>query len=442
MLFLGASGNIWAQVMRLGPFDFEAGGRLEAVYSSNVEKERPSETPPGVDQEDYFFVVGLDLASQAQMTPRTKLDLDTGFTIEKHINREDLDNSSDPFGRARLSSVTELGRYMKLLADASYERLSESQDDTFVPGGRKKRDPHTILSYGAGLEWDYRRLSMDASYLFTRERHDEEEFQDGDSDETDISFGSQLQLTRRLSLGYSYNRNKEELVGGASRDVIGTNEVQEVLVDADEDDDAEWDVTQTVDLSLAIMRRPRLNYSFGFEKEDEQGEEGEWEPKHTVSLSDEYIIGGNLLFSAGATYTYEEDEEEDDISFIYNFALEHQLSDTAVHYLSLTREPLDTLGSTVETDSTTLSYGLRKEHLFVYNLDFSFVVSYEINEPPDDAFEETEKILTYDVALSHERELTRRLSRVIEYTYMREDSNVEEDLLEEHRVTIGLNYDF
>jgi len=357
-----------AQFLRIGPFDFEVGTELEGIYTTNVEQERPSETD--ADREDWYYVISLFADSEASLSPRTIVSLDTGLSIERHLNRPDLDNTQDPFGRFRLDVSTELGANTTVFGDVSYEQ-----------------------------------------------RHQDEDFKDADQDTTTIGAAVEYKLFKRLSPTYTYERKKEELM-----------DEDDVVVAGGDDD--EWEVTQNIALKFTIFERPKLTYSFGYEKDSTK--QDKWLPKHTVDLTDDLELFNlpNLTLSVGASYTYEKDD-----------TVEHEISRTAHQSLNVAREPVDTLGSTSDTDNTKVSYNLTKEDLFIYNLVFTFTASYEIDDPLEtDA--ETEKIWTYDVGLVHSRALTRKLSRSLAYNYSYEDSDQESEILDEHRVTLSFTYMF
>lgn len=403
----------------MGPFDFTAGAKVEGVYTTNVEQERPSETT--ADREDYYIVTSLSLNSRTTVTPNTELNLDTGAAIEEHFNRPDLNNSTEPFGRFRLSSATRM-RYLTLMGDVFMERTSESQEGVYVPGGRKKRDVSDEAGYTVGLEWRRNTVFAEGSYGFRRERHQDEEFTDGDEDETTIGFSAGWQFSRRLALTYDYEQTKTELVN---------------QLDGGGDGEDEWDDTQEVGLRLTVLERPLFTYTFGYEKDNEDP----WETKHTFDLSDDFETR-KLRLKVMASYSEEEEPEEDDISFTYGASLEHQLSQSARHGLSVTREPVETFGSTEDTDNTTVGYMFQKDDLFIYNLNLRFDVEYSRDKPTERTVNPEEKRLTYRTSLEYVRALTRRLERRLAYLYSYEDSNIEDEALLEHRVTLSFDYTF
>lgn len=336
--------------------------------------------------------MGLDLTGQAQVQPRTELTFETGIAIEKHINREDLDNSESPFGSFRVASQTELGRATVINAEAHYEKTSESEDDSYdlptrtksTPDGgsetvsvnRKKRKLQDNFGYSADGLWDWKRLSLNGSYSVESERYEEEEDQIDDQDESTLTFGAILELTSILNLTYDYEIVKTETINI-------------------EDDWEGWEETQTIGLDLTVFESDpaTFTYTLALEKEDQQDEEGSWEPVHSFSLSGAILERPRFSLTYSMNYDYEEDPEEDDIGFTYDITAAHDITETIGHSLSLSREPYDTLGSTEDTDNTTYSYDLTFNEFVLQNLVLSFTASYEIDEPmgPDAGDAETEK---------------------------------------------------
>ena len=436
-----------AQFLRLGPFDIAAQATLEGVYTTNVEQERESVAKD--EREDYYFIAGLALSSPAKVSRNTTLNVESSLSIEKHFNRPDLDNSSNPFGLFSLNSVSEFGHYT-VNGDFAVRREIDYQEKqgVYIPGDRKKRDVSDMMDYGGELQWKRRSLQLNGSYAFSSERHQDEDFRDGDQDETTLNFSTAWIVFKGVSLSYDYERTKTE------------------LLNPPEETPDEWEVTESFTITLgeefALMKRPLLTYSFAVEKEDTREKKGEWEPVHTLNLSDDRDISSSLKLLLGAQYSYEDNKEDDDISFVYNAALDHALARTASQRLGATREPVRTFGSTTESDSTTIDYTFTKRDLFIYNLTLTLTVEYSIDKPLDEgdgdvesepsavvtemtddmATDTDEKIWTYSAGLGYVRAVTRKIQRAIDYTYRYEDSNMEEEILDEHRVTLSYIYTF
>jgi hypothetical protein len=170
-------------------------------------------------------------------------------------------------------------------------------------------------------------------------------------------------------------------------------------------------------------------------------QKGEWELVHNFDLTYETDLTDVLRLSASANYSIEQEEEADDIGFTYRVQLDHDVSSTVSQSLSLSKEPASTFGSTQDTDSTEVAYKFNKSSLFIRELAFNAGVTYTRDEPPGpDAV--VEKNWKYEAGLTHERTVTRRISRIIRYDYTREDLNTEKEILEEHRVTWEYDYSF
>jgi len=408
-----------AQFLRVGPFEFSAQSGVELVYSSNVEQERPSEATE--ERKDFYGIAYIQLGSRADLMPNTEVTFDSGLSVEKHANRPDLDNSSRPFGLLSLRTATEVGHFSVNML-ASWERSSESAEDTYDPRRRKRRDERDTQDYGVDVSWERGGLLLGGGWSFTRERHQDEQYQDDDSDKTTVSFDARWQVTPRLSLVYSFCNEKEDYVNQ-------TNVYRG------------WDEQHDVGVELKLLEQPSLTYSFLYEKEEDEGVMGDWEKTHTIAVTDTRDLTRALSLTLSASYKNEEEDEGNDVDFTYGASLSHEISRSARQTISATREPADTLGSTKDTTKTTWAYSFHKDDLFVYNLGLDFNVTYEIDDPKE-AGQETEKKWTYDVGLQYVRELSRHLERILSYTYHREDSNLEEEVLDEHRVSLRFNYEF
>jgi hypothetical protein len=128
----------------------------------------------------------------------------------------------------------------------------------------------------------------------------------------------------------------------------------------------------------------------------------------------------------------------------------------------MNKQPANTFGSTTKTDVTGVNYSLTKQDLFIYNLTFVFSVGYTYNKPMETAATETtteqqsegvtgepgeptasaESIWSYDVSLTHDRALSRKLHRSLGYTYHFEKSSLNPENLTEHDVTLDFTYTF
>lgn len=429
LLLLGAllaTGTARGQFLRVGPFDFDADVRLEGIYTTNVENERESKAT--AEREDYYVVLALDLSSTANLSARTTAEVDAGVAVEKHFNRTDLDNSDNPLGRIHGRTSTEIARFIfgtyAGIERSSSSATSTSGSKTFFPGSSAKtRRESTETEYGASLDWDRDPFRIGYAYGFTRERYAKEAFQSGDRDETDLDFKAEVKLRADLSIGYTHEKSRTELVNDPTAPSV-------------------WKTTETIDLKwqLDFWRHPRLTYSLAVEKEDTDTKKGEWELLHIFAARDEYDFSRTLHLSFGAMYELEDQEEDTDISLTYDAKLEHELGRTARHAVSVVREPVDTFGSTKDSDRTEWTYEISKEDLFLYGLDLAASVQHTTNKPLDPAIPE-ESSLQYELSLVNRVDISRRLSRTLMYEYSRDDSDLEDEILDEHRLTLRYQYE-
>ena len=410
-----------SQFLRLGPFDFDAKTRIEAIYTTNVEEERPSQST--AEREDIYFIWGFDLLASSELGPRTRLDIDTGIAIEKHVNRPDLDNSENPFGRLRIRAETDINRY-KFYGMFTYLRESDSTDDVFVPGGKKRRQVSTTHEYEAGVDWEINNLQIGGSYLYNEERFDDSDFKEGDKYETTIDAYIRLKITEDVGVGYTYERKKTDFINAPA----GLT-------------DPGWEVTEKIflDWRLPLFPRPEIIYTLGIEREDKDGEKGDWELTHTFTATDEVILSPTLRLSGFASYKIEQNPDEDDVEFTYGALLEHAISPRSVQTFSASRKPVATFGSTTDTDETKYVYTFKTIDLFIYDLSLLASVGYSINDP---VVGPTEKKWEYDAVIAHTQPISPRVKRTIAYTYSLEDSNLEDELLEVHEVKLMFEYQF
>ncbi len=417
------SGNAGAQFLRLGPFDFSAQADVEAIYTTNVEEERPSEST--AEREDYYLRYGMSLSSQAELSQDSDLSIDLGFTVEKHFNRPDLDNSEDPFLEGAIDYTGEFFRYFTLRLGVYYDRTSDSLDDKVVVGGvKKRRQIGTEYGYYGGVGFNTKRTSIDYEYTFDAERFDDEDFRLEETDEWAHNFSIDYMIFENLGVGYEYENEKVDKINVP-------------------DDDTDWKATETITLDFRqlLFRRPELTYSLGLENEDsEEGGSTGWEITHTLDLRDTRQIAPVLTFDYYVTYEYEETREEDDIALEYGATLEHLIKEDWVHRVYAVKEPADTLGTNQDTDTTEFGYEISIKHLLLWNLNLDGSYSFEQVRPvtgPD------EDITEYELTLWHEVPVSLNLHRRLEYIYSLEQSSLfPNDDIEEHEVILTYTYVF
>lgn len=419
------------QILQLGPFGFDTETRLEAVYTTNVEQERKSEAT--ADRQDWYLVWSLDLSSSAEVLVDTTVSVDAGIAFEKHFNRPDLDNTEYPFGRFGVELDRPIGR-ITLNANVNYESTSESTENLYIPPNagvsRKKRQTGTTFDYGAGIAWNGERLTLGADYEMSQERYDDDEYAPTESDDETLSYLASLQIAmiKGINVGVTYEKEFSK----------------QILINVPGGADVPREVTETItvdfDTTQNLLERPQLSYSIGVQREYDQVQDGTqtpegWEIIHTFTLTDEYDISPRLNLTATASYEIEDTPEEDDVAFQYNATLTHEISARAEQTLSAQREPVNTFGSTADTDETEFSYSLKVDDFLMPNLAFDWSATYTISRPIEG---DDERVWDYSVGLTHNIPINARLNREFSYEYTREDSNLEDELLEEHRVILSL----
>ena len=410
-----------ANVLRLGPFSFSASTSVAANYSTNVDQARPSDTE--LEQRDFFFIYGLNLAGEAPLGPRAQLNLSWSLEWERYLERTDLDtDADDPLGNARIEIPWELGPGLTLSAFAAYDHSLETRETAFAGGERNQRDENTITSYGLALNYARGRLRAVADYISERERHVLEEFQDGDEDRETFSFITSYALLPRLRGVYEFERERTDSVRDPN-DYTGPEDTYAIGFDVD------------------LWLRPSLIYGFRYEREDLEGEVGSWDPTLTLTFSYDLLEHPTITLQAFASYTYERTPEEDDVAFEYGLDLTHRIDSLTTQTLGMRREPVDTFGSTTDTTVTEWIYGLNRSHFLLPAISAAMTLSYTINEPSDSSIPE-EEILEFEFTLAHSRRVTAQLSRTLSYTYSLEDSSLERELLDEHLITLEYTYAF
>ena len=409
-----------AQFLRIGPLDFDATLGLTGYYTSNVDGVRKSQATK--EMQDYYGVASLDIASTSDLVRNSKLAIDVGMTVEKHVNRPDLDTVTEPFGRARVDGQFDFGRYT-LLANASHDTESTTATDTYVPGNRRTRDVNSTDGAGVGLNWKYETVSAGVRYAYAQERHQDKDFQDGDQDTQNFDLNARWDATRRVSLLADYERDKTDLINQP-------------------DSFKDWNETTSIGLSFLLLDRPHSTYELSLEQTTSQGQTQSWQPVHTFNVGDELQLARNLRLSGGATYTIKQHTSANELDFTYNLAISHDISDTAHESLTFQREPARTFGSTIETDSTRYGYDFTKSDLFIYNLTLDLGVQCSIDEPMSGSGQSGETTWTYTAGLTYPRKVSRKIDRVIAYHYSYETSSLQSEPLEEHRVSISYVYKY
>ena len=425
-ILLVALGCAWptatsAQVLRIGGFDFNAIAHAEAVYSSNISRIRPGTTTASL--EDYYVAVGLDLLSTRQVGQGTTVDLGTGITEEKHFKRTDLDNSTAPFGHFDLRTTTDIG-HLQVMGEAGYQKTSQSQSDTFSPQGLgKARDPREIINYGGGAKYEANRLSLGGDYRYHNEAHDLTQFQNQNQSINRFETYIAYRLADRFTPRFTYDTTDTKFPNNSSSDRKQSN--------------------KRFVFPVLLVMRPQLTYSFTWQEEDRgDGSPVKWKPRNTVSVGDTIELSRSLTVAYQAMYDNYPQPAQDQVQFTYGASLTHQIGRTATQTAAIQRQPVRTLGSTLQSDETMYSYRFRKSDLFIYNLNLALGASLQHTIPQGDASQPAVDTVQYNASLIYKQDVTRRLSRSLAYEYLYEDQNSVPGKIIEHRVTLSYRYLF
>lgn len=462
---------VFAQSFRLGMIDWFLQAKTDMGYDSNVDDAYPEEQEPFRERADFYWMPGLTLRSAPLvMAPRTTYNLNAGIAYQDYFARNDLDTA---LYNAQLAFQTATPR-LTLGGMGGTDYSADGIAESYVPGG-VGRDPTLTHMANAFAGLLYRALKLDGRVDFTSERHDLEKYWEGDQDETTLFAGAKLNPLTKLVLNASWQKtitlltlsgeetDETEYAAGATLNLFswgGLFYTWERTVTLDPLDQATEETVSTFGLTgtipVELIRHPKITYSLGMSYEEEENDatgvtEKTWEPVHTITASDDLQLSRSLRLSGSATWQsdlagnaiWQQNElETDEISFIYNISLEHQLAPMVQQVLTFTQEPEPTFGSTTDTKTTTYGYDFKWGDLLVKGLDLNFNANYEESTPLVEAAE-TEQTTTLTVGLHHTRPLSRKLNRIVSYQYTREDSNFHDaGPNEKHLAIYGFTYDF
>lgn len=464
-------GSVFAQSFRLGMIDWFLQAKTEVGYDSNVDDAYPEEQDSFRERADFYWMPGLTLRSAPLvMAPRTTYNLNAGIAYQDYFTRSDLDTA---LYNAQLSFQTATPR-LTLGGMGGTDYSADGIAESYVPGG-VGRDPTLTHMANAFATLLYRALRLESRVDFTSERHDLEKYWDGDQDETILFAGAQLNPLTKLALNASWQEtitlltlsgeetDETKYAAGSTLNLFswgGLFYTWEQTITLDPNDQATEETVSTFGLTgtipVELIRHPKITYALGMSYEEEETEETgvtekSWEPTHTITASDDFQLSRTLRLSGSATWQsdlagnaiwQQNDIDSDEISFIYNVMLEHQLAAKVQHSLTFTQEPEPTFGSTTDTKTTTYAYDFKWGDLLVKGLDMNFNASYEESTPLEEAAE-TEQTTLLTFGLTHTRPLSRKLSRIITYQYTWEDSNFHDfGPNEKHLAIYGFTYDF
>ncbi len=404
-----------AQFLRIGRMDFVGKVGAEWVYSSNVEQERESEST--LPRKDNYYVASLTISSDTDVNRDSDMQLDSMLRVERHQKRKDLNEEAEPFGHTRLAYLTDRPPWT-LRAEANYVREWASVQDTYKPEGAKKRDPYTQWSYQVQPSYLYKNVSFSAGYSEMRERHDEEQFQDGDVDQSVFSFAARQVLAERLETYQTYQDDQSDFLHPKEH---------------------EYRKTTVIGADYLAIQKPDIRLGVGVEREETQVYTNpKWDPFYRVAITDTRELWPTLKLQYSAMYTKERTSEDDDVGFVYGVTLVHEISYSMIETLSASRAPRATFGSNNDTDTTRYSYRLDKKDLFIRSLTASAMYMYEINKPIETPEED---VTSYSVSLTHSAKISRDFERQFSYLYYHEESSLyKNDPIVEQRFTVGISY--
>ncbi len=459
LLTLAATAS--AQTFRVGPLYMTAVGNVDFAYDSNVDETTEDEVKEGYSRDDFYWMPGLSIVSApVPMRPSTMLSLAAAVAYQDYFERSDLDTETY---NVSLGFQTAHPR-LTLSGNASADYSVESEEHAYVPGGFS-RDPMTTHIADISANWNYRRLRMEGRSAFTRERHDYEEYWADDQDEAVLFAGAYLDNIYRVNFLASLEQtdttfmeaDKEEnetvTTLGADWPVFSwgglfytwEKTVTEYLPEGKETEETDGTLGINGTIPIDWIRHPKITYSIGIEHEqttEANGEEtDEWQPVHTITVSDEYQLTKTVEILGSATW--DDDVAEDEVEFTYNVRLVQQIGARAEHALSFTQEPKPTFGSTSDTETTTYGYNLDVKDILFYNLNMNLGVTYEEETPLGEVNALTEKTTTYNWGLNHTRKLSRQLDRTLSYQYTWEKSDMDKTgATIRHLVIYGFAYTF
>lgn len=425
-MLLCLGGAAWGQKpteIKLAGFVFTLSPSVSLAYDSNVDdiydETAPEEfdLPPKLQMHDFYWQPALSLNTRpVRANPETTLTLGGTLSYLDYFKRNDLDTETYN-GNVSFNSVS---KFITLTASGTIDYSIEGNPDEYRPGG-VSRDPTLTETLMGGALWQWQKLRASWTGTFTRERHDNEEYKGGDNDEYDWVAGVYFDFLSWASLFYTYEWDKT------------VNLVPEEVESIEK--------TDTFGLTLTYSGHPQITYTLGLErtKNEPKTEEKGWEPTHTISVADSFDLTRHTHFSGSATW--DDTVKDDEVTFTYTLALSQELTEHIQHTASFTQEPESTFGSNSDTKSTTLAYTLSISDFLLKGVGASGGVTYEKETPLGAKDALSEYTTTMNFSLSHSRVLSRRLSRMLSYTYSWEDSNFHPyGDKEKHLVLYTLNY--
>lgn len=400
------AGSAHAQFLKVGPIYWSGSVNNSYVATSNANSLSKREAEErGEDREDFYIQLGVTLTAKGNFYPDIDLNFSTSIDREWHFVQPSPQASGSPFlGDSSFDFSRRLGHMNFTLTLNHSANTTSEETEVFVPEGELLvRDIIQQSQANAQLSYSRESINVNSGYTYNRTRHIEE-FEQGDSDSQTMTVGVGYTPIERVSGNYSYSRNRSELIN--PRPGTLTN--------------SEWLETQSATMTYRIMQRPSLQYSGGFEKEDDRLVLGTWDIIHGLSISDSREPFQRILVSYNAAYNYDENEEEDDISFTYGASLQHTINKYMSQNVSLTRSPVETFGSTVQSDSTSITYTYQINNLIIQGLSGAASASYSRTEPKGERSGPVEEQTNYNITVTKSEPIpwSRKLSANLNYNYL------------------------
>lgn len=425
VLLLLAPVEAFAGPVRVGGLEVQPTANLTLGYDSNVDGAYPEDETPNYRKDDFYVKPGVTLRfAPIRLPPSTTVTLNGSWAYEDYFKRNDLDTDVYNLSAGFDTVMTYLTLNGSFVAS---RQTDHSQDETYYPGGTS-RDPNNTIDAAINANFALRKFRFTASQTYSREVHDLKEYKEGNQQEWSTTLSAYYDFLTWASFFYSWNRDETELLE----------------VDEDNTVDTTEDFGISGVIPTSILRRPAVTWSIGGtrEKSNTDTEDPRWEFTYNLGVSDTIQLDKCLTLSYNVSWDSEDNKDEDEVGFTYGINLTHLWGPHITQTFGYTREPVDTFGSTTDTDTTTFSYALSIANFFLKGLSAGYSISYEISDPLE-GDSPTEYTTTQSVNLSHSRVLSKHLSRTISYVYQWENTNAHHDgPMQEHTIEYLLNYVF
>ena len=421
------AGSVHAQFLKVGPIYWS--GQVDNTFTATSNADNLSKREAedlGLEREDFYIQLAVTLNAEGNFYPDIDLSFSVTLDREWHFIQPNLEDSETPFlGDAIFDFNRQLGHMNFLLTLNHNANTTAEETEVFVPEGELLvRDFIQQSQANAQLDYTRKTINVNGGYTFDRIRH-EEEFEQGDSDTQTLTLNVGYTPIDRVSGDYTYNRTRNELI----------NPVPGSLTNSD------WLETQSATMTYRIMERPLLEYIGGLEKEDDRLVLGTWDIIHGLNISDSREPFQGIQVNYNAQYNYDEEEEEDDINFTYGATVQQTINKYMSHNVSLTRTPVETFGSTVDSDATDITYTYQVNNLIFQGLSATATATYTRTEPKGERAGPVEDQTLYSFTVNKIETIpwSRKLNASLNYSYFFEVSD-ERDAYDTHMLSLLLSY--